>query len=113
VNPFAAMSLASSNREMPTATVAELQTFRKKATEPGLSSLATAALIGWEWLQREVDIFATFEVTHYRHKSPKVLGKYVKKTMKQVAADTRKRVAARTEGGQLSEMSKGPLVRMA
>jgi hypothetical protein len=34
----------------------------------GLSSLATAALIGWEWLQREVGIFATFEVGHYRPK---------------------------------------------
>ena len=34
----------------------------------GLPSLATAALIGWEWLQREDDIFATFDVTHYRPK---------------------------------------------
>jgi hypothetical protein len=32
----------------------------------GLQSLATAALIGWEWLQREIDIFATFEIAHYR-----------------------------------------------
>jgi hypothetical protein len=32
----------------------------------GLPSLATAALIAWEWLQREVDIFVTFEVGHYR-----------------------------------------------
>jgi hypothetical protein len=32
----------------------------------GLPSLATAALIGWEWLQREIDIFATFEAAHYR-----------------------------------------------
>jgi hypothetical protein len=68
VNPFAAMGLESSNRETPTATLAELQAFRAKAIELGLSSLATAALIGWEWLQREVDIFATFEVTHYRPK---------------------------------------------
>jgi hypothetical protein len=30
--------------------------------------LATAALIAWEWLQRERDIFATFDVTHYRPK---------------------------------------------
>jgi hypothetical protein len=28
--------------------------------------LATAALIGWEWLQREEDIFDTFTVAHYR-----------------------------------------------
>ena len=34
----------------------------------GYPSLATAALIAWEWLQRERDIFATFDVTHYRPK---------------------------------------------
>jgi len=68
VNPFAAMGLESSGRETPTATFAELQAFRAKAIELGLPSLATAALIGWEWLQREVDIFATFEVGHYRPK---------------------------------------------
>ena len=38
-----------------------------------------------------------------RHKSPKVLRKYVKRTMRQVAAGTRKRLAARTNSGQLSE----------
>jgi hypothetical protein len=43
-----------------------LQAFRAKAFEMGLSSLATATLIGSEWWQREIDIFATFEVTHYR-----------------------------------------------
>jgi hypothetical protein len=68
VNPFAAMGLESSDRETPTATFAELQVFRAKAIEMGLPSLATAALIAWEWLQREVDIFATFEVGHYRPK---------------------------------------------
>ena len=68
VNPFATMGLRSSDRETPTATYDELQTFRNKAVEMGLPSLATAALIGWEWLQREVDIFATFNVSHYRSK---------------------------------------------
>jgi len=68
VNPFAAMGLLSSNRETPTSTHIELQAFRAKAIELGLPSLATAALIGWEWLQREIDIFATFEVAHYRPK---------------------------------------------
>jgi hypothetical protein len=43
--------------------LAELQAFRAKAFETELSSLATAALIGWEWWPREIDIFATFEVT--------------------------------------------------
>jgi hypothetical protein len=68
VNPFAQMGLKSSDRETPTATFEEMQTFRAKAFELGHPSLATAALIGWEWLQRERDIFATFDVTHYRPK---------------------------------------------
>jgi hypothetical protein len=68
VNPFSKMGLQSSNRDTPTATWAELQTFRRKAVEMGLPSLATAALIAWEWLQRETDIFATFDVQHYRPK---------------------------------------------
>jgi hypothetical protein len=68
VNPFAQMGLRSSDRETPTATYDELIAFRTKAVELRLSSLATAALIGWEWLQRETDIFATFDVSHYRPK---------------------------------------------
>jgi hypothetical protein len=68
VNPFARMGLQSSDRETPTASFAELQAFHAKAIEMGLSSLATAALIGWEWLQRETDIFGSFDVTHYRPK---------------------------------------------
>ena len=39
-----------------------------RAVELDLPSLATAALIGWEWLQRETDMFATFDVSHYRPK---------------------------------------------
>jgi hypothetical protein len=68
LNPFAQMGLRSSDRETPTASYAELQAFRTKAIEIGLPSLATAALIGWEWLQRETDIFGSFDVTHYRPK---------------------------------------------
>ena len=68
VNPFAQMGLRSSDRETPTATFEELQAFRARAKELGLPSLATGALIGWEWLQREVDIFASFDVAHYRPK---------------------------------------------
>jgi len=68
VNPFAKMGLRSSDRETPTATYDEMIAFRAKAIELGLSSLATAALIGWEWLQRETDIFAAFDVSHYRPK---------------------------------------------
>ncbi len=68
VNPFAKMGLRSSNRETPTATYVELQTFRAKAIELGFRSLANAALLAWEWLQREEDIFGTFDVAHYRPK---------------------------------------------
>ena len=68
VNPFASMGLKSSDRETSTATYEDLQAFRAKAIEMGLPSLATAALIAWDWLQREADIFATFDVAHYRPK---------------------------------------------
>jgi hypothetical protein len=68
VNPFARMGLKSSDRPTPTASFAELQAFRAKAIAIGLPSLATAALIAWEWLQRERDIFASFDVAHYRPK---------------------------------------------
>src|SRR5262249_30796133 len=56
------------DRETPTATYAELHSFRTKAIEMGLPSLATSALVAFEWLQRERDIFGRFEVTHYRPK---------------------------------------------
>lgn len=68
VNPFAQMGLEASDSETPTASFEELQTFRAKAVEQDLPSLATAALVAWEWLQREIDIFATFDVSHYRPK---------------------------------------------
>ena len=67
-NPFAQMGLESSDRETPTATYAELQAFRAKAVELGFPSLATAALIEWEWLQREKHVFGAFDVKHYRPK---------------------------------------------
>jgi hypothetical protein len=68
INPFAKMGLRSSERATPTASFAELQAFRVKALELGFPSLATAALLAWEWLQREEDIFGTFDVMHYRPK---------------------------------------------
>jgi hypothetical protein len=67
-NPFAQMGLASYNRETPTATFAELEAFRARARDLGYPSLGTAALVAWEWLQREEAIFGAFDVTHYRSK---------------------------------------------
>jgi hypothetical protein len=85
INPFAQMGLRSSDRETPTATYEELQSFRTKAKAMGLPSLATGALIGWEWLQREVDIFATFDISHYRPKEHPDLVRVVDEKTKQVS----------------------------
>ncbi|WP_298102474.1 hypothetical protein [Bradyrhizobium sp.] len=85
VNPFAKMGLVSSDRETPTATYEELKSFRTKAKEMGLPSLATGALIGWEWLQREVDIFATFDVSHYRPKEHPNMVRVVDEKTKQAS----------------------------
>ena len=35
---------------------------------PFTTPVGKVGLIGWEWLQREVDIFATFQVSDYRPK---------------------------------------------
>jgi hypothetical protein len=41
------------------------ETFRTKAQELGHPSVATAALIASEWLQREEHLFGAFEAAHY------------------------------------------------
>jgi hypothetical protein len=66
VNPFARMGLESKEKQTPAASYAELQAFRGKAREMGMPSLATAALINWEWCQRVKNVFASFSVEHYR-----------------------------------------------
>ena len=73
VNPFARMGLKSRGpgqtvRETPTATWEELVLFRRAASRLGYHSVATAALLAWEWLQREEHIFGAFEIPHYRPK---------------------------------------------
>jgi hypothetical protein len=65
-NPFERMGLQSTSRETPHATHDQLMAFRAKAVEMGYPSLATAALIGWEWLQRKAHIFIRFQADHYR-----------------------------------------------
>jgi hypothetical protein len=67
-NPFEKMRLTNSARETPAATFAELQAFRTTAKAMGYPSLATAALIAWEFVQRREDIFGKFEAAHYRPK---------------------------------------------
>ena len=70
-NPFSRMELKTRApgkrpRETPTATWEELSAFRTTAKKLGYSSVATAALLTWEWLQREEHVFGAFEVSHYR-----------------------------------------------
>ena len=73
VNPFSRMGLkvrapGQAIRETPTATWEELLAFRATARERDFRSLATAALVSWEWLQREEHVFGAFEIGHYRPK---------------------------------------------
>lgn len=71
VNPFSRMglkrrALGQPVRETPTATWDELIAFRSAANRLGYRSVATAALLTWEWLQRQEHVFGAFEISHYR-----------------------------------------------
>jgi hypothetical protein len=73
INPFSRMGLKTRApghpvRETPTATWDELIAFRMAATKLGYYSVGTAALLTWEWLQREEHVFGAFEIPHYRPK---------------------------------------------
>jgi len=73
INPFSRMGLKArapgqAVRETPTATWDELVAFRAAAVDRGYRSVATAALVTWEWLQREEHVFGAFEIGHYRPK---------------------------------------------
>ncbi|MCA1365335.1 hypothetical protein I6F14_33775 [Bradyrhizobium sp. IC3069] len=70
-NPFSRMGLRSRApgqpiRPTPTATWDELVAFRAAAKRLDYRSIATAALLSWEWLQREQHVFGSFEISHYR-----------------------------------------------
>ena len=73
INPFSCMGLKTRApgqpvRETPTATWSELVAFRVAANKLGYGSVGTAALLTWEWLQREEHVFGAFEISHYRPK---------------------------------------------
>lgn len=73
INPFSRMDLKSRRpgqpaRETPTATWNELVVFRTSAKKLGYNSVGTAALLTWEWLQRQEHVFGAFELSHYRPK---------------------------------------------
>ena len=60
------MGLENTGRETYAATRDELEVFVKKADELGYPEFATAAMIGFEWLLREIDILERFFWSHYR-----------------------------------------------
>ena len=71
INPFSRMglkirALGQPVRETPTATWDELVAFRVAANRLGYRSVGTAALLTWEWLQRQEHVFGAFEISHYR-----------------------------------------------
>ena len=71
INPFSRMGLkirapGQPVRETPTATWDELVAFRVAANRLGYRSVGTAALLTWEWLQRQEHVFGAFEISHYR-----------------------------------------------
>jgi hypothetical protein len=73
INPFSRMGLKTRApgrpvRETPTATWGELVAFREAANTLGYCSVGTAALLTWEWLQRQEHVFGAFEISHYRPK---------------------------------------------
>ncbi|MBR0845047.1 hypothetical protein JQ607_33025 [Bradyrhizobium liaoningense] len=73
INPFSRMGLKARApgqpvRQTPTATWDELVAFRAAAKKLGYRSVGTAALLTWEWLQREEHVFGAFEISHYRPK---------------------------------------------
>lgn len=66
-NPFAGIELQYKPKQTRPVTHAELLRFVKAADETGDSSIGTAAMIAFYWLQREIDIIGRLSwVQHYR-----------------------------------------------
>jgi Phage integrase family len=65
-NPFDKMELSYEPKPTRPVTHAELMRFVKAADEAGESSLGTAAMIAYYWLQREEDIIGRLSWSHYR-----------------------------------------------
>jgi integrase len=65
-NPFDKMELSYEPKPTRPVTHGELLRFVKAADEAGESSLGTAAMIAYYWLQREEDIIGRLSWSHYR-----------------------------------------------
>ncbi|WP_375454795.1 hypothetical protein [uncultured Methylobacterium sp.] len=65
-NPFSRMGLKDVSKVTPTGTYDDLLAFVAGCDAVGHPSLGTAAMVAWEWLQREEHIFGALKVEHYR-----------------------------------------------
>ena len=72
-NPFDKMELSYEPKPTRPVTHDELVRFVKAADEAGESSLGTAAMIAYYWLQREEDIIGRLSWSHYRPTTPRML----------------------------------------
>jgi hypothetical protein len=66
INPFAKMDLKYEAKLTRPVSHAELIKFLETADKAGESSIGTAAMIAFYWLQREEDILTRLSWTHYR-----------------------------------------------
>lgn len=66
LNPFEGVNVAYKRKVTRTATSNELELFVAAADVDGSTSLGTAAMIAYYWLQREEDIFMRFAWSDYR-----------------------------------------------
>ena len=69
-NPFSRMGLKTRSpgqplRETPTANWDELVAFRLAAKKLGYGAVGTAALLTWEWIQREEHAFGAIEISRH------------------------------------------------
>lgn len=67
-NPFSRMGLDESSEPSVNATFEQLMAFVHCCDGNKRRSIGTAAMVAWEWLQREEHIFGAFTVAHYRSK---------------------------------------------
>ncbi len=67
-NPFSRMGLDESSVPSVNATFEQLQAFVHCCDGNQRGSIGTAAMVAWEWLQREEHIFGALSVQHYRSK---------------------------------------------
>jgi hypothetical protein len=65
-NPFHRMDISYTPKRTPAVPHGDLDLFVSGADEAGYSSVGTAAMIAFFWLQREVDILSRLSWNHYR-----------------------------------------------